>query len=314
MADGSELATLSNVSEAFGLARNGEIDGENTLVALSNIKALIDSGAVGGGGSILESMSWADISAMSKEVNTLGADAFREKYMGLLWSTKWIKCSNKYNYYTNWHPAFLIGLAHDTKSDGSLVGFTFAIGQLVNINLTLTNSDANWYSSNCRTRLNSNDMLNYFSPIKSYIVPVVKKNYPSAASTDRLWPLSGSEFGNTAAEMKQASANYSSSDGRYNFSDDTGYVYEAFDRTLFSDEEVNSRMQVYMQNALMMSSAMANSYTYGICLRDSAYLNGNYIILKYGPGVGISPSIKPIFYTGPRASNYATKASIAFCI
>lgn len=314
MADGSELATLSNVSEAFGLARNGEIDGENTLVTLSNIKALIDSGAVGGGGSSLESMSWADISAMSKEVNSLGADAFREKYMGLLWSTKWIKCSNKYNYWTNWHPAFLIGLAHDTKSDGSLVGFTFAIGQLVNISETLTYSDANWYSSNCRTSLNSNDMLNYLSPIKPYIVPVVKKNYPSTASTDRLWPLSGSEFGNTAAEMKQASDDYSSSDGRYNFSDDTGYVYEAFNRTLFSDEEVNSRMQVYMQNVLMKSSGTNDNYLYGICLRDSAYLNGNYLILKYEPGLGIYPSSKPIFYTGPRQTYHTTKVSIAFCI
>ena len=325
MADGTELVTLSNVSEQFGLARNGTIDGENTLVTLSNIKALLETGSIGGGSNSIESLSWADLSNMSKEVSKLGQDAFREKYKNLLWSMKWIKPVNKINSYLKWHPAYLIGLAHDTKSDGSLAGFTFAVGNLYNVTNYSNVNDAyytGWATGTLRDLFTSTNMTRYFSPVYSYIVQVVKNNYPGKQSTDRLFPISSNEFGITAEEMKDYDNNFSSTTAsKTTYPTNTGYTYEAFDPAYSSQNEAYGRLFTYFLS-MLSGIPTSDSYQYGIESRDSAYYvrdpySKSYKRLRYFPNILGSTSstfTKPIFYTENAASNQSYMSTIAFCI
>lgn len=252
MADGSELATLSNVSKAFGLSANTSAATGNELVTLSNIKALLENGGGGGGGSSIDGYSWSELSQMSKEVQTLGVTAFREKYKDFLWKTKMIRPSI-IGYITDRNtnltlsymdqPVVLIGLAHDPIMNANYnAGFTFAFFT----SHPMMHPDAGWdgiivngeYVYRGGRHQKYCEALYYTmadADLKKCLVPVEKVNYPDANSFDYFFPISTTEFGFTVDEIKEVDDDTSMTYGI------SGETYEAFSTDYATSQEIDKR-------------------------------------------------------------------------
>lgn len=256
MADGSELATLSNVSKAFGLSANTSAATGNELVTLSNVKALLENGGGGGGsGSSIDGYSWSELSQMSKEVQTLGVTAFREKYKDFLWKTKMIRPSSFGNIKDSMtgltmtyldQPVVLIGLAHDPVMNANYnAGFTFAFytsypmtysdngfsrgqGMQVDGKYTYRGSAVQKYCEALYYTMADADL-------KNCLVPVEKVNYPDANSFDYFFPISTTEFGFTIDEIAEVDDDPNMTYGV------SGEAYEAFSTDYATIQEINKR-------------------------------------------------------------------------
>ena len=274
MADGSELATLSNVSKAFGLSANTSAATGNELVTLSNVKALLENGGGGGGNSFSDNISWSDISSMADEVNTLGQTAFREKYKGLLWSSKLIELTFSSDRYTRAYVvAYLIGLAHDPISSATnkYAGFTFVIPSPNFITASGTMFGyRNGYDWGYQNSELYKSMVNKYNSIsstsfKQYVKTVQKNNDPDSASNDNFFMLSTTEIGLTPNDIYPN--NIPGHTGEYT-TRDVGYTYEGFDTEYVTDA---SKYRDFLYTSIGSLANKSATYDYGMIFRNIGY-------------------------------------------
>lgn len=259
MATGEEYATLSNVGAALNLSTNAAAATGNEHVTLSNMKAILSktSNAPSAGG--FAGASWAEVHEMSQEVQTLGVDAFREKYKHLLWTTKLIQNSTMTDetvsgsgmssvIYSAQVPVILIGLAHDTIMNKTYpAGFTFAMIRDISSSPKYRSAVANDQGYGIYRGCGYQKTLeNYYygqldKDLQPYLVPVEKINSPEANSFDYYFPLSTTECGFTAEEINSVNAG-----SNYTY-EDCGYVYEAFDPKYSSEETALRRLMHLMR-------------------------------------------------------------------
>lgn len=290
MADGSELATLSNVSKAFGLSANTSAATGNELVTLSNIKALLENGG-GGGGSSIDGYSWSELSQMSKEVQTLGVTAFREKYKDFLWKTKLIEPStlgrikdNYTNTYCNYTyaTAILIGLAHDPLMNANYnAGFTFAffnsypMGNGNDGGNFMVNGNWTYRGSGFQKRCEALYYTMADADLKNCLVPVEKVNYPDANSFDYFFPMSSTEFGfdpDYLYDINDDSPYYA--DG-YTYGN-SGYTYEVFDPQYATEDQILNRQYSFLVNVYKSIMTTSSSQQEILTYRDFAVNERGY--------------------------------------
>ena len=264
MADGTEIATLSNVAAALDLSRVTSVANGTELVTLSNMKAILDKNNAAQGPNLLNK-GWDEIASISDEIKTIGVTAFREKYMSYLGAIKffqWQKTS-----YDAGETAYVVGMAmivgigQDVDTSGNPVGFTFLI--------ISSPSWTEWYNNGGYNHTSVLDGYHYddwFSEnqysgkiypgieesLRSHMKTVSKTNgYATGAQVKKLWIFSAKELGATF-DPEHISSDWD----RYTFeADESEKTYDAFTSTCTN---LFARNSLYMMTGGEMSLNAAN--------------------------------------------------------